>query len=343
MFFIKLGIIFIISFLSLKFFVKKRNFFKLILLEDKDFKKIQSFHKTPVLNIGGIFIFLLLGFSNLIFFNTQLLKVFLFSSPIFLFSFLEDLKVKINPLLRLFITFLILLTCVYFSNLNIYSIQIYSIDNLLKNYEFINIIFLTFCIVFIVNGSNFIDGFNGLLGLHFLIILVILTIINIYIKNWDFVEVCLIISVLNIVFVIFNFPNAKIFYGNAGSYLVGFIISYLVISTNQYSQYHKIYPFFFACLMYYLFFEVFFSFFRKFFFENKNPFLPDKKHLHMIFFKRIKSNFKTGFFINIYYLFSLLPIIFFINRPGFVKFYFFLLLVFYLIFYIYQRNLLKKN
>ena len=51
--------------------------------------------------------------------------------------------------------------------------------------------FICLCFLFVVNGSNLIDGFNGLLGIHSLIILLILTSLlskKFYATCWVIVE-----------------------------------------------------------------------------------------------------------------------------------------------------------
>jgi UDP-GlcNAc:undecaprenyl-phosphate GlcNAc-1-phosphate transferase len=154
---------------------------------------------------------------------------------------------------------------------------------------------------------------------------------------------------LSISLLFFNFPKAKLFLGDSGSYLIGAILSYLLIKTSASTKFF-IPPFFFACIVYYIFFEVVFSFFRKLVLEKKNPFYPDSEHLHMLLFKLlkkknilIKANYKTGLCVNLFYLTSLLPLIFFYKNFIFLKIYFFLLLVFYLILYFTMRyKCLKK-
>ena len=92
------------------------------------------------------------------------------------------------------------------------------------------------------------------------------------------------------------------------------------------------------------------AFHQKLVLEKKNPFYPDSKHLHMLLFKLfkkknilIKANYKTGLCVNLFYLTSLLPLIFFYKNFIFLKIYFFLLLVFYLILYFTMRyKCLKK-
>ena len=81
--------------------------------------------------------------------------------------------------------------------------------------------------------------------------------------------------------------------------------------------------------MFYLFFEVFFSFFRKLIKEKKSPMLPDEKHLHMLLYKmllkkntdKIKSNYYVSIFINTAYLILIIPAIFLKDNGMFCKYY----------------------
>jgi len=336
-----LVLISLLSYIFLFFSVKnyKKKIFKNLL--DSEFSKVQSFHKKPVLRIGGIFIFFFTLLSYLLFKNLLLLKdIFYMVTLFFFFSLLEDVKIKINPFVRLLILFTIIFFYVTFFNLTIYSVQIYSIDKFLNSSQVFSYIFATLCIVFLINGSNFIDGFNGLLGIHSSIIIFILCIVNYYYGNFDLFFLCLLFLICFTIFLIFNFPNSKILKGNSGSYLIGLILAILVILTSQKTYYHKVYPFFFACLLNYIFFEIFFSFFRKVFYEKKNPLNPDKKHLHMLIFKSFKTHVKTTLVINFFYFITILVALFFFKNPGFLKILFILQIFFYIIFYL---ILVKKN
>ena len=55
-------------------------------------------------------------------------------------------------------------------------------DIFLQNKIF-SIFFTSICLLVLINGSNFIDGFNGLLAIHSLIILSIINFINFYFNN----------------------------------------------------------------------------------------------------------------------------------------------------------------
>ena len=67
--------------------------------------------------------------------------------------------------------------------------------------------------------------------------------------------------IILVVFALFNFPKSKMFLGDSGAYFHGSITALNTIVTNNLNS--EISSFFFCVLLFYLFFEVFFSFFRK--------------------------------------------------------------------------------
>ena len=84
-----------------------------------------------------------------------------------------------------------------------------------------------------------------------------------------------------LLFIIFNYPIGKIFLGDTGAYIIGFLIACLCIKAfyNNPSL-----PSWIAVLiLFYPAFEVLFSYTRKIFCK-KNPFLPDREHLHILIF-----------------------------------------------------------
>jgi len=205
----------IIIFLSNAFIILLiKNSKKKILsnFSDCEFSKVQSFHKKPALRIGGIFIFFFIIVSFLLFKNSELLRnIFYLVTPLFFFSLLEDLKIKIKPFTRLVLLFTIIFFFVKFFNLTIYSVQIISIDKFLNSYQFFSFIFATLCIVFLINGSNFIDGFNGLLGIHSLIIIFVLSVINYNYGNFELFFVCNLFLICLIIFLFLIFQIQEFF------------------------------------------------------------------------------------------------------------------------------------
>ena len=140
---------------------------------------------------------------------------------------------------------------------------------------------------------------NGLLAINLIIINIILTYINVQNANIElsFFIIGQIIILLS--FLLFNFPNAKIFLGDSGSYLFGSLTALNTIMTNNLNPNYS--SFFFCILLFYIFFEVFFSFIRKVF-QKKSPVYPDNKHLHLLAFEKISNKFvrDKGNYINLY-------------------------------------------
>ena len=259
----------------------------------------------------------------------------------FFIGFLDDLKINIKPFKRLLMMIIILFILIFFLPIKIFNIDIPFLSSLLNN-NFFSSIFALICFLFIINGANLIDGFNGLLAINLIIINIVLTYININQANleFSFLIVGQIITLLT--FLLFNFPRPKIFLGDSGAYLMGSLVSLNVIITNNLNP--DISSFFYCTLLFYLFFEVFFSFFRKIF-EKKNPLKPDDNHLHMLLFKKLnkkveakKANFLTSLILNSYYAVLILPSIFF-TENGFICRYLFLTLLFiYILTYYYFRK-----
>ena len=303
------------------------------ILLDQDFDKPQAFHKDPVPRCGGLAAIISLVIYILInhlLFDEFLNDYFFLSATLFLIGFSDDLKLKINATSRLFAMIFILLLSIIFLSVNIENMDVPYLADWMQN-RFFELFFILLCFLFIVNGANLIDGFNGLLAIHLIIINCILLIISLSNEQTEFALFIAAQTVIFFSFLLFNFPSAKIFLGDSGSYLFGTIITLNIIAINNANP--QISSFFFSTLVFYLFFEVFFSFFRKLY-QRKSPLLPDENHLHMLVYKKlIKKNYLTSLIINTVYLFLILPAFYFMENSLFSRIWFFSLLLFYLIFY----------
>ncbi len=251
--------------------------------------------------IGGYVIFLFLLFFNFYFDYLELF--FLFS--IFLLGTLSDYKLFNSPKYRLLFQILIIITFIIFSNLNIESTRIQFIDQLLEN-RFINIGFTTFCILIVINGSNFIDGLNGLTLGYYIILSLLLLNSNFDLGNDFDKNILLNLFVLLIVLIIFNFMGV-IFLGDNGSYLIGFLFSIYLIKIHQINS--DISPYFIILLLWYPCFENLFSIIRKIFLKI-SAINPDNNHLHQLIFlylisklkikKKLLANNLSSIIINMY-------------------------------------------
>ena len=342
----------IFSFLSFfTFFIVQKFSHKIRngLLLDSDFDKPQAFHKSNIPRSGGLaclISFLIFAILNNLLFFSFYFDYLVLGTGLFLIGFLDDIKFRLSPKARLTLMASILLISVKF-----FSIQIYGIDliflNKILSIEIFYIFFIILCFLFIINGSNLIDGFNGLLAFQLIIINSILLFINIENELQPFSMIITAQIITLLIFLLFNFPSAKIFMGDGGAYLFGAFTALNVIETNNLNP--NVSSFFFTILLFYLFFEVFFSFIRKLV-KKKSPIKPDSEHLHMLSYKILNfknshrdCNYLNTLYINFIYCLLVLPSILVKENGTMCKYWFFSLIIIYLLTYFKLNSFVKKK
>ena len=334
-----LSVFALLSFFIVLLVHKYSNLISKGVLLDKDYVKPQAFHKEAIPRSGGlaiIFLLIILIFINYFLFANNFFDYLFISLSLFILGFLDDLKVNLSPNIRLSAMILVLMLSITFLPIEINRSGFLFLDEWLQNNIF-QTIFVLLCFIFIINGSNFIDGFNGLLSIHFLIINIIFLLINLDNSHFDFSYFIIGQIVIILSFLFFNFPSGKIFLGDGGSYMIGALTALNAINTSYLNPY--ISPILFVVILFYLFFEVFFSFIRKVYLK-KSPLQPDKLHLHMLIHKRLEAykpsasnNYITSLIINFSYIALLSPIFFFYENHIFLRYAFIGLLVIYVLIY----------
>lgn len=298
MFFIIYLCFLILFTLLINYFLIKNN---VLISETGDIhQKFASKSKVPL--TGGIILFL----SILFFFNLGILSFILFSFIILILGIFSDLKLIRSAKLRLLLQIIIVLTFIIFNDLRILDTRVHLIDNLL-DFQIINYLFVCFCILILMNGSNFFDGLNTLnIGYY---LLVYLSIFFLNLNGEITVQDLLINNIFYIILLIYilNFFN-KIFLGDSGSYLIGFIFAVFLI--DLYAINTQISPFFIILLLWYPCYETLFSIIRKNVLK-RSSLDPDSNHLHQLIYffvkRKIKkdtliANLLSANFINFYNL-----------------------------------------
>lgn len=240
-------------------------------------EKVQKVHAMPTPRIGGLGIFL----SSMFILNDNVLGGYLILAaiPAFIAGFLEDYSGKISPEQRLAIMCLspimafIMIPASMLTQWG--SIQVPTIVGICTS---------VVVIVALVNGVNFTDGQNGLASGTVFISLVTLAVIAFGIKDASLSYICLVMAAAVLAFLIYNFPTGKIFLGDGGAYLLGFMIATLSIITIQ-RHTTEVSPFLVPALLIYPFWEVIFSTLRKMMYDHISPFRSDDYHLHQLLFR----------------------------------------------------------
>ena len=139
----------------------------------------------------------------------------------------------------------------------------------------------------LINGSNFIDGLNGLFMGYFSIILIIILKTNLFYSLGFSIEQFLFLTSAFIFILILNYSN-KLFMGDSGAYAISFLIGFSLIKIYNLS--YNLSPYFIILLLWYPCFENLFSIIRKIV-VKKSPLKPDNKHLHQYFFRYLMIRF----------------------------------------------------
>ena len=248
----------------------------------------QSFsNKKNIPLAGGLFVLIPIVF----FLNDLLINCFIIS--IYLIGFFSDRKILVSPKKRFLIQCILILLFVVIFDIRINSSRIELFDVILSNKIFA-IPFSAFCLLILINGSNFIDGLNGLLISCTIIILLMLVKLNLIdnsiISNHS-INLILLILLLLLLLNIFN----VLMLGDSGAYLLGFFMGFIIISSHVKNP--NISPYFFISLIWYPCFENLFSILRKI---NKefSPLKPDSKHLHQLVFFFLSKRFNLKLVIS---------------------------------------------
>ena len=243
-------------------------------------KKLISQEEVPV--SGGIILLI-----NCLIFSIfdNFINLILISS-IFLIGFFADIQKLNSPLKRFIFQLFLILIFVIINDLFLRQVRITFIDQYL-NYDLISILFTSFCLLILINGSNFIDGSNlQCSGYYFIIltILIYLDLNNLLVNNFEIINI---LYPFLLSFILFNYFN-KSYFGDGGSYLLSVIIGYLIISLHISTN---ISPYFIVLILWYPAFENFFSIIRRVNSSSARPDQPDSLHLHHLLFTFLNKKF----------------------------------------------------
>lgn len=173
--------------------------------------------------------------------------------------------------------------------------------NHLGDYNYIKIELGTFkvpftlmSVLFLINSFNYFDGMDGTLSFATISVLAILY----FLTSDEILHLFLIIIFIPIsIFLCFNFSLFKLpkmFLGDSGSLLIGFIISFILIYLANKNLVHPILLAWSVVIFVYEFLSI--NIIRL---KNKRDlFKAGKDHLHHVIFEKTNSLFLTNFFIT---------------------------------------------
>jgi UDP-GlcNAc:undecaprenyl-phosphate GlcNAc-1-phosphate transferase len=243
-------------------------------------KDARRVHDHPIPRMGGLAIFLGFVLSVVLFadVNRQIQGMLLGAVIVVVIGVIDDI-IELKAIYKLVFQIVAALVAVYYG----IEIDIVSSINLFGTGEYISLGILSipitvFWIVAITNSVNIIDGLDGLAVGVSAISSVVMLVVSIVVAD---ISLAIIIGALVgacIGFMPYNINPAKIFMGDSGSLLLGFVLS--TVSIIGLFKFYAIVSFAvpFLVLAFPLF-DTAFAFFRRIL-SGKSPMRPDRGHLH---------------------------------------------------------------
>lgn len=266
------------------------------LSHDYDTVSRRKVHTEAVPRIGGLavaFGVLLAVLSVYKAYPNNLPIILLCSSPAFLIGIQEDLTKNILPLSRLVVTIISGGLAWYFLDIHLNLAQIEFVRYL--GYWPISFVLFSMAIAVVCHGYNLIDGFHGISAVYGLTTFFSLALIAYQLQDLELFLIASIPGFSLLGFLAWNWPWGRIFLGDGGSYLVGFLaVVTALILCDKYPQVSPLLP---ILLSIHPIIEVLLTMYRRIFKLQKSFTSPDRMHLHhLIYYRVIKKKYSGGVF-----------------------------------------------
>ena len=283
----ELQMIFLCFAVSFTFSLSLVGIFKIFKLSDPALNEKRSAHETPTPRLGGFLALLAIVvgfFFTKIQYNMKLLVILL---PILFLGILEDLGIKTSAKLRLLAGSISAALFIYMFGVWVNESNVPGLDFLLRQNLFAYI-FTIFCLVGLLNSFNLIDGMNGLAAGNILLVTgAIIVLTSSYHEPIVQTLALAMFSAMLGLFVL-NYPVGRIFLGDAGAYVFGFLIGISLITLKF--NHPEISGWAFLLILFWPVAETTYSIVRRKI-AKKAPDEPDMMHMHHLIMRNIESAF----------------------------------------------------
>ncbi len=248
---------------------------------------VQNHHTEPTPRIGGVAIALGL-FVAWVFaapdVRAVLGPILLAGVPAFAFGLAEDLTKRVGVMPRLLATMCSGVVGWLLTGIAIQNTGVMPIDWVLSFLPFA-VLFTAFAVGGFANAINIIDGFNGLASGSVAIMSAALGLISLQVGDAPLATVCFIVAMCALGFGLVNWPLGKLFLGDGGAYLLGFVLAWLGVLLPMRNAEVTSWAPLVVCV--YPVLEVLFTIYRRRKRQDHHPGQPDKGHLHHYIHRRI--------------------------------------------------------
>ena len=215
--------------------------------------------------------------------------------PLFALGLLEDISKAVSVRLRLGVALVAGALAYGLAGVRVQALGLPMIDALVHSVAPLSLLLpLAFTLVAVagmVHAMNIVDGLNGLLAGITLVILGVLATVAWGFGDLPLVALCLAGIGATAGFAVFNFPRARLFCGDAGAYLIGYLIAVVVILLVQ--RHPTVSPWFALAVVIHPVTETLYSAWRRARLGMKAT-EPDARHMHSLWAARLRRRSEAG-------------------------------------------------
>ena len=245
------------------------------------FSGIQKLHNKIVPRIGGVPIFISVVsvyflLNEYQFTRGLILPIIIGAFPAFLTGLLDDITHSVSASVRLIATMFGGLYLWWGSGLLVTNVELSAFDYLFQ-YSLFSVCFSLISIAGVCHSMNLIDGLNGLSSGFAILALFLISVVSNQIGDLDLNILCLIFICIILGFFSLNISTGKIFLGDGGAYLLGFILASLAIQLP--ARNYDVSPWISLIFCSYPIIETIYTICRRIL-KKKSIHEPDNLHLH---------------------------------------------------------------
>lgn len=279
--------VFLISATVCALIILLQRFYMPLIDRRKDHSAVQAAHTQPTPRIGGLAVvigllpiatflpesvsgwFVLLGISAL---------------PILAAGLAEDLGYHIEPKWRLLAAALSSTVAIFLLNQTLPRTGVPGLDYLMLFFPFAAV-FTVFACTGISNAFNLIDGLNGLSSGVAIVSSLGMAAVAFAAGLTGMTEMQLMLTAALLGFFVFNYPLGKVFLGDAGAYLIGYLLAWssvlLLISVPELTTWAVL------LILFWPIADTFLAIYRRRR-AGRSPGLPDRLHYHQLVMRALE-------------------------------------------------------
>lgn len=287
---------------------------------------IRKIHANNTPNIGGVAIFFGFLFTCILFLKATAIEYsnFLLGACMIIFSIgIRDDMLGLNAYIKIGLQLIAAFLVVYFGNVHIDSF--FGLFGIFDLPFFVSILFSIFIIIVITNSINLIDGVDGLAGSIGIVITGAYGILFFEMDQLGWSRIAFALCGALLGFIRFNISPAKIFMGDTGAYIIGFILAILTIQFIELNKFDSVLnsdPFVKSspAVGIGFMFVPLFDTLRVFIIRISNgisPFFADRRHMHHFLLDRGWKHRQVSFFLAGMSLFFIILCLVFQNIGSF--------------------------